>query len=628
MPNCIKCGAPLAPGTLFCPDCGTPVMNAQADGADTHSKINLQKPGDAQAVPPQQPYDPQQQYGQYQQPYDPQQQYGQYQQPYDHQQQYGQYQQPGASQYIDPYAPNQQQYSTYNTSGGSKRIIAGVIAAVVVLAGVGGALGYLLLRDKKDDDSSLKGDSGVMQAFEDEDDDEEYGTESTTRRKTTKTTTTARNTTTTKNTQTTTERTTEKPTEPPKNTSGIDPSVGTGGADFTVVAWNDSDVPALVELWGMNGGNTGMVNFVNFQCGGGDAAEKYDNYFLTGNDLDVYFCEADWALKYTNDDSRTLALDKLGFTDKDFSNMYSYTDSIGINSAGVRKGASWQACPGGFAYRADLAEQYLGVRTPEEMQAKIGDWDRFVAAASEIAEKTDHKVALADSLGGMWQVFSANRIQPWVIDGRIAVDDSCRTFADYARTLWNNGGVAHCGQWGTEWVPNGQSGSTMGYFAPTWGLGGFVYDASSESRGRWAMCQGPSPYFWGGTWMVVNPRTDNGGEAQTFIRTAACDSDSMLYYAKYKPEYVNNVQVMEQVIRENYLNDEVQANFGGQNYFAPLHDNAQAIDLKGLITPYDALVKTCFINVVTKYYCQDDYDWDTTEAVFRGEVRKYAFELN
>ena len=100
--------------------------------------------------------------------------------------------------------------------------------------------------------------------------------------------------------------------------------------------------------------------------------------FNDGGDLDVYFCEADWALKYINDDNRTLALSKLGLGDKDFANIYSYTDEIGKDSNGVRKGVSWQAAAGGFAYRADLAEEYLGVKSPEEMQAKIDDWDLFV----------------------------------------------------------------------------------------------------------------------------------------------------------------------------------------------------------------------------------------------------------
>jgi alanyl-tRNA synthetase len=35
-------------------------------------------------------------------------------------------------------------------------------------------------------------------------------------------------------------------------------------------------------------------------------------------------------------------------------------------------------------YRADLAEQYLGVTTPEEFQEKVADWDTFMDTAAEL----------------------------------------------------------------------------------------------------------------------------------------------------------------------------------------------------------------------------------------------------
>ena len=110
----------------------------------------------------------------------------------------------------------------------------------------------------------------------------------------------------------------------------IDASVATGGDTFTVAAWNADDVPYLIAQWkgisfdtiadDLAGGKVDGINFINFGVGGGDASEKYDQLFQSGEDLDVYFCEADWALKYINDDTKTLALDKLGLGDADFAN--------------------------------------------------------------------------------------------------------------------------------------------------------------------------------------------------------------------------------------------------------------------------------------------------------------------
>ena len=426
----------------------------------------------------------------------------------------------------------------------------------------------------------------------------------------------------------------EPATDAPSNTATAKPNsldlgavtLGTGGSQFTVVAWDGNDAPALLELWEANGGDASKANFKNMSCKGEEAPANLDNLFLAGQDIDVYFAEADWALKFINDDQKAAPLEALGFTEDNFTDTFAYTNEIGRATKGANEGkmvgASWQSCPGGFAYNAELAEKYLGVKTPEEMQEKVADWDKFVAAATEIAEKSDHKVALADSLGGMWQVFAANRKSAWTKGGVLVVDSSCKTFADYAKTLWDNGGVTRNEQWSNEWVPAGKDGACMGYFASTWGLGSFVKDASSNSAGKWKLIQGPDPYFWGGTWMVVNPKTDNAEEAQKFIYTAVVNPESMKSYSKSKPEYVNSVSVMNEVVAAGDVNEKIKANFGGQNYFEPLHANAQKIDLKGLITPYDSSIKSAFLTAVTENYCKNGDDWDKTVEAFKEEVNK------
>ena len=397
----------------------------------------------------------------------------------------------------------------------------------------------------------------------------------------------------------------------PNSTTLGDVKLKTGGSQFTVGAWNHDDAPYLKDLWVADGGDASKWNFIEYGCGGGESPEHIDAQFQAGGDFDLYFCEADWALNYINDDSRTAPLEDLGFTEDNFSDVYGYTTEIGRATAGANAGkmvgATWQSCPGGFAYRTDIAEKYLGVKTPEEMQAAIADWDKFVDSASKIAEATDGKVALADSLGGMWQVFAANRTTPWVSGTRLTIDDSCETFANYAKKLWDNGGVTKNGQWTPDWIPAGKDGSAVGYFVSTWGFGdgAFFGDASSESRGQWKVVQGPAPYFWGGTWLVVNPKTDSADDCQKFIFNACVNPETMAKMALEKPEYVNNKSVMNDIVEKNKCpNDFVTNNLGGQNYFAELHENAKNINLKGLITPYDATCKGAFLDELTKLYLE------------------------
>lgn len=424
-------------------------------------------------------------------------------------------------------------------------------------------------------------------------------------------------------------------TKAEESTGEIADSVGKGGDTFTIAAWNADDVPFLIAQWkgldydsiqdDLANDAVDGIKFINFGVGGGDASEKYDNLFKSGDDLDVYFCEADWALKYINDDEKTLPLADLGLGDSDFANIYAYTDEIGKSSDGVRKGVSWQAAAGGFQYRSDLAEEYLGVTSPEEMQAAIGDWDKFVEAAQTVSEKSSGKTALADTLGGMWQAYACGRTTPWVVDNALQIDDFCKEFADTAKALWDCGGVTKNGQWTDEWTAAGTNDTCMGYFVSTWGFGGFALDAAGgeggATYGKWAVCQGPQPFFWGGTWIVVNPKTDNGEEARDFILSATSNEDQMSTYAVNKPEYVNNSKVMDDLISSNTVfNEKITNNLGGQNFYAELADNAKTIDFNGLITPYDATIKTDFINVVKEQYLEGGASWDDTVEAFKDKI--------
>lgn len=428
------------------------------------------------------------------------------------------------------------------------------------------------------------------------------------------------------------------------STGTVDASVGQGGAEFVVAAWDANDAPKLIAQWKgldyekvteqLENGEVPGVKFLNMSCKGGEAAENYDQRFADGTDIDVFFVEADWALKFINDDARTLPLSKLGLSDADFSNAYSYTKEIGKSStSGELKGVSWQAAAGGYAYRADLAEQYLGVKTPAEMQEKVGDWAKFTEAAKTVSDATSGTVALGDTLGGMWQVYACGRTTPWVKDNKLQIDDFCKEFADTAKELWDMGGITKNDQWSNEWTASGVQGSTMGYFVSTWGFGGFFLEAAGgvggDQYGKWNVCQGPQAFYWGGTWLVANADTDNGNECREFILSAAGDDAAMKEYAVNKPEFVNNKAVMDEIIAANTVtNEDISGNFkDGQNYFAELASNVEQINFNGLITEYDATVKTDFITAVKEEYLMGGKSWDDTLNRFKDDVSEHIMTI-
>jgi len=412
-------------------------------------------------------------------------------------------------------------------------------------------------------------------------------------------------------------------------------SLPTGGDKMTVLCWTGDDLDVMLKTWeAAEGVDASKVNFKNFQVGGGEAAAQYDQYFLGGEDVDMLMVEADWALKYINDDTATAPLEQLGFSDQDFADQYAYTQEVGRATAGKNAGklvgTSWQAAPGGWCYRTDLAETYLGVKTPDEMQAKVSDWDAFQATAKEVMEKSgDKKTALTTTLGGIWQAFAANRTTPWVKDNKLAVDDFCNTFVTLAKNMRDNGYVTEANQWTDEWYAAGQTDDTMGYFVSTWGFGDAILNTAAGGEGgatygKWNVCVGPTPYFWGGTWACVSPKTDNADMVASFMNYFTVNKDSMKAYALAKPDYVNNMKAMQEIVDEKSNSNPL---LGGQDQFAVLHEGAQKINLNGLITPYDATIKTAFLDAVNAYCAGETKDEAACIDDFKNRVAESVTDI-
>jgi hypothetical protein len=103
------------------------------------------------------------------------------------------------------------------------------------------------------------------------------------------------------------------------------------------------------------------------------------------NKVDLFLMEADYALKYVDTDY-TMPMADLGITDADLADQYQYTQSIVTDSNGKLKGSSWQACSAGLIYNREAAKEVLGTDDPEEVQAAVSDWDKFVETAKKVEE--------------------------------------------------------------------------------------------------------------------------------------------------------------------------------------------------------------------------------------------------
>ena len=383
---------------------------------------------------------------------------------------------------------------------------------------------------------------------------------------------------------------------------------------LTILAWTgNSDIKNMVKLFCQEKGySEDQIVIKGVGDNGEGARDQYAQYLSGDGDADLMCLEADWILQYINDDTLVAPLSDLGITEADYANAYDYTVQIGKDKNGVLKGASFQAAPGGFVYSTDLAEEYLGVKTPEEMQEKVKDWDTFMETAKTVYEASGNKTSLTATEGGLWQVYAANRTQPWVVDGKLVMD-TAEDFFDVAKTMSDNHYLAGVPQWDPAWYQAGQDGTTMGYFFSTWCMtnsdGSQLWQAEGVTKdddgnlsgptfGKYNICEGPTGYFWGGTWLAASTKCNTKDLATEFVKFFTTDADTMQKYAEFTGDFTNNKVAMQAIIDAGTNKNDL---LGGQDQFAVLADGANNIKMDGLITEYDSKIKSCLNTAVQDY---------------------------
>lgn len=339
---------------------------------------------------------------------------------------------------------------------------------------------------------------------------------------------------------------------------------------------------------------------------------------MNGGDADLILLEENVIGDYLESDQYTRPITELGFAESDFESCYSYTLTVGKNKAGVLKAVTPFANPGGYAYRADLAEKYLGVSTPEEMQLLVKDWDTFTETAEKLHKATGGKTAMTATLQGMSYPWSGSRGESWFdADGNLQIGSSAKEFGKLLRLFKEKGYATNEGQWTDDWYEIGHNDSTMGYFFSSWCLAdhAMLYYAEGEENGaaygKYRFTEGPSPYFWGGEWLAATSKCNTKQLAHDFIEYFVLNPDAMASFAEEHDDcFMNNSEAMLKIDYSNpYL--------GGQNPYPVLDRNAKAIDLEGWYSPYDADKNWSYADYVATKVTDDTSD----EEMLKGFSR-------
>ena len=348
--------------------------------------------------------------------------------------------------------------------------------------------------------------------------------------------------------------------------------------------------------------------------------------------IDIFLIEADYALKYVDSDYVLDVKKDIGLTDSDLAGQYQYTKDI-VSVDGSQRGTTWQATPGLFAYRRSIAKAVLGTDDPTEVQSCLSDWDKFNDVAAKAAAKGYKMLSGFDDA---YRTFSNNVSAPWVSGTTVTVDPNLMKWVDQTKEYTDKGYNNKSSLWDSQWASDqGPTGKVFGFFYSTWGinftlLGNSLATPTSEGGkeevgngiyGDYAVCEGPQPYYWGGTWICGAAGSDNLETIKDVMLKLTCDESIMKQITMDTQDYTNNEKAMNEIANSDFKSDFL----GGQNHIALFAEAAAKIDMSNA-GPYDQGLNESFQTAFKDYFTGNVKE-DAAKANFETAIKEKYPEL-
>ncbi len=309
--------------------------------------------------------------------------------------------------------------------------------------------------------------------------------------------------------------------------------------------------------------------------------------------VDLFLIEADYAKKYANAQYALDVIEDLKIPEYSLSQQYQYTKDIVTDEDGILRAVSWQATPGLFAYRSDIAEAVLGTSNPDEVQAKLDTWAKFDAVAAQMKAQ---EYLMLSGFDDAYRTFSNNMSAPWVdANDNVVLDQQILNWIKQTKEYATNGYNHGTKLWDSQWsADQGPTGNVFGFFYSTWGinftlLGNSLEDADGPKEvgnglyGKWRVVQGPASYYWGGTWLVGAKGTDNPTLVRDIMLKLTANEKIMKQVTLDVEDYTNNQKAMNALAQDETYGSPF---LGGQNHVKLFNQSAGDIDMSN-ISPYD-----------------------------------------
>lgn len=273
-------------------------------------------------------------------------------------------------------------------------------------------------------------------------------------------------------------------------------------------------------------------------------------------------------------------------------NIWNAILNVGTDSAGIVRALTWQANPGAIIYRRDIAQKFLGTDDPAAVAEALNSDEKMLEVAKKMKAEG---VRFVSCFKDLYDSKVASRGNPWVVDGRLVIDDALISFIDMAKTIIVEGYDLGVDQWTSEWIAAVESDSLFCYVLPPWGYQYVVKPAANATIGKWAITTPATSYISGGSYLGIYKDTAYKKEAWKFFEYVMLNEDALYEYAKNSGDFVVLKSVCDKLAAS-----EGEAVLGGQNPNG-MFVEAMSHEFKSLNTAYDSQLNDAFISAIKAY---------------------------
>lgn len=319
---------------------------------------------------------------------------------------------------------------------------------------------------------------------------------------------------------------------------------------LTMWGWDDPYFEAITKAFNEKYPN---VTFAYTPMANGDTLQKYQTAIAAGTELpDVAWAIVDSRAKvYELDMWEDLSAEPYNF---DINDTFEYLHGKMVNSKGEVCGIEQCISPAGFAYRKDLALEYLGTDDPDELEAMFPTWEAFIEKGAEVYEASGGEVYMLPSMGEAQQFIREQGANSWIEGDVIKVTDSLKRSIELAVEMRDNNVCDKLETWSPAWYASFGEGKHIFTACATWSLATNIEpnDPEGETTGHWGLMSAPEGNIsWGGTTLGISKTCEDKRLAWEFIKFAALSADgaeaanTIGYMTSAKAPYEENPELAE-----------------------------------------------------------------------------------